>query len=338
MARLRYDNSVGTLGASLTSSGTTITFASAPSFATISSPDYIPLVLEPASTSPSANFEIVYLTAYTSGGTTGTISRGQEGTSGVAHSNGVAWAHGPVVLDALPQTSNYAVFTSSGSWTVPAGVTEARVRATGGGGGGAAGVVGASGTAGGGGGSGGTIVDRVVAVTPTHSLTVTVGSGGAAGGQYGGKGGTSSLADGATTLVTANGGERAYNYHSGGVYGGTTGDLVVASGTSTPGSGGAGSGGGYPSGDVMVCVVGGGAGSSCNATNGGTGGSAQQSGVALAGFQASGSSGASGTTSGTNGQTATMPGCGGAGGGAALTGGTAGNGGAGASGQIEIWW
>lgn len=100
MARLRYNNVVGTLGAALTSSGTTITFASAPSFATISGSDYIPLVLEPPSgSSPSASFEIVHLTAYTAGTSTGTIARGQEGTTGVAHSSGVLWQVGPTLAD-----------------------------------------------------------------------------------------------------------------------------------------------------------------------------------------------------------------------------------------------
>ena len=98
--RLRYNNSAGTLGALLSSGGTTITFASAPSFATIVSPDYIPLVLDPPQgATPNPSFEIVYLTAYTSGGTSGTITRGQEGTSGVGHNNGSVWAMAPTTLD-----------------------------------------------------------------------------------------------------------------------------------------------------------------------------------------------------------------------------------------------
>jgi hypothetical protein len=112
LARLRYNNSLGTLGALLSSGGTTITFASAPSFATLSGGDYIPLVIEPPSSSPSANFEIVYLTAYTAAATTGTILRGQEGTSASSHVNGAVWACAPVVSDVL-QSRRIATFATS---------------------------------------------------------------------------------------------------------------------------------------------------------------------------------------------------------------------------------
>lgn len=99
MARLRYNNSLGTLGGSLTDSGTTITFAVAPAWATLSGSDYIPLTLDPPTDLPNADFEIVYVTAYTATDTTATISRGQEGTSGVAHTSGATWLCGPVVDD-----------------------------------------------------------------------------------------------------------------------------------------------------------------------------------------------------------------------------------------------
>lgn len=138
MARLRYNNALGALGASLTNSGTTITFAVAPAFATLTGSDYIPIVLEPPTTSPSANFEVVYLTAYTAAATTGTISRGQEGTTGVVHSNGVAWAVAPSVLDAYQPTdlqngvigsadlaaSSISINTSTGALTVTLAAAE----------------------------------------------------------------------------------------------------------------------------------------------------------------------------------------------------------------------
>ena len=90
MARLRYNGLSATLGADLTSSGTTITFTAALSSAagavpTIAGSDYIPLTIL---TSTGGVSEIVYLTAYTSGATTGTIARGKEGTTGVAHTTG----------------------------------------------------------------------------------------------------------------------------------------------------------------------------------------------------------------------------------------------------------
>lgn len=91
MARLRYNGLSASLGASLTNSATSVTFAAALTHSggtnvpTISGSDYIPLAILNSSGHLS---EIVWLTAYTSGATTGTISRGQEGTSGVSHSSG----------------------------------------------------------------------------------------------------------------------------------------------------------------------------------------------------------------------------------------------------------
>lgn len=101
--RLRYNNAIGQLGGSgLTAAGTTITFQSAPSFATLGAGDYIPLVLEPpVGSSPSANFEVVYLTAYTAGQATGTIQRGQEGTTAVAHNAGTTWVCAPTQADEM---------------------------------------------------------------------------------------------------------------------------------------------------------------------------------------------------------------------------------------------
>lgn len=97
MTRLLYNNASGHLGASLTNSGTTITFAGTPNFATLVSPDYIPLILG----SGTPLYEIVYLTAYTAGATTGTITRGAEDSANwpaVAHPSGT-WSCGPTVFD-----------------------------------------------------------------------------------------------------------------------------------------------------------------------------------------------------------------------------------------------
>lgn len=114
MARLRYNNALGTLGAAMASGDTTITFVSAPSFATIVSPDYIPLVLDPPSQpAPNATFEIVYLTAFTAGASNGTITRAQEGTSAAAHANGAVWLCGPTALDPTPQTRFNQVLTAA---------------------------------------------------------------------------------------------------------------------------------------------------------------------------------------------------------------------------------
>lgn len=95
MARLRYDLLETTLGASLTDSATSVTFSTKLTAAdgdipTVASPDYLPLVI---------GDEIVYLTAYTAEATTGTISRGEEGTTAAAHDSGVAVQNNPTVDD-----------------------------------------------------------------------------------------------------------------------------------------------------------------------------------------------------------------------------------------------
>src|SRR3954470_24113785 len=119
MARLRYNGLRTTLGASLTNVGTTITFPAAltslgNNVPTLVAPDYIPLCLN----SPSTGLvtEIVYLTAYTSGATTGTISRGVESTA-IAHNNG-----DPVACDAT--AADFGVVTSyTPVWGVATGST-----------------------------------------------------------------------------------------------------------------------------------------------------------------------------------------------------------------------
>jgi len=106
MARLRYNGLTAALGASLTSSATSVTFAAALTHSngvavpTLSGGDYIPLTILDSSGNVS---EIVYLTAYTSGGTTGTITRACETTvTGVAHSSGDKVVHGATVADIAP--------------------------------------------------------------------------------------------------------------------------------------------------------------------------------------------------------------------------------------------
>lgn len=114
MARLRYNalktGSAGSgvalsLGASLSSSATSITFNAALTYnngtavPTITGSDYIPLEILDSS---GNMLEIVWLTAYTSGGTTGTITRGQEGTSGVTHSSGDKIVCSSTVTDIAP--------------------------------------------------------------------------------------------------------------------------------------------------------------------------------------------------------------------------------------------
>jgi hypothetical protein len=101
MSRLRYNGlatgattatvTLALDGSGLTNSATAVTFNAALTYnngtavPTIVAPDYIPLSVLDANGNLS---EIVYLTAYTAAATTGTITRGREGTTGVAHSSG----------------------------------------------------------------------------------------------------------------------------------------------------------------------------------------------------------------------------------------------------------
>lgn len=82
--------------------------------------------------------------------------------------------------------SHQQVFTASGTFTVPAGVTTLKVICTAGGGGGSPAnngppASGTTDTSGGGGGAGGTSI-KICAVAPGQAVTVTVGSGGASSG------------------------------------------------------------------------------------------------------------------------------------------------------------
>jgi len=120
MARLRYNGLTAALGASLTSSATSVTFAAGLTHSggtnvpTIAGSDYIPLTILDASGNVS---EIVNLTAYTAAATTGTISRGQETTTGVSHSSGDKIVHSATVLDIDPGawTAYTPAWTASGT-------------------------------------------------------------------------------------------------------------------------------------------------------------------------------------------------------------------------------
>lgn len=118
--RLRYNSLRAALGASLTASGTTITFAAplthsnGTNVPTIAGGDYIPLSI----LNDGELEEIVYLTAYTSGATTGTITRGRETTTGVTHAIGLVVICAPSALDlgeewtAFPWATNWSTHGS----------------------------------------------------------------------------------------------------------------------------------------------------------------------------------------------------------------------------------
>ncbi len=134
--------------------------------------------------------------------------------------------------------SNFQVFNSSGTFTVPAGITRIMVElwGAGGGGGGGGGSTSSStmGGSGGGAGAGGYVKD-ILSVTPGASITVTIGIGGA-----GGQGGQwfNLNHDG---LPGANGGNTSFGTTTvGSGNGGNPGTQGTGSGNGNGGSGGAG--------------------------------------------------------------------------------------------------
>jgi hypothetical protein len=266
----------------------------------------------------------------------------------------------------------YLLFTTTGTWTVPAGITSIRIRAvSGGGGGGGAGSANLSGTqqTGGAGGMAGQVVDVEVNTTPGQAVNITSISAGGAGGNgasAGGGFGTGGSAPGGSTIVQHPSATTVvnvgWNFNGAGTtsQGQTTPpnrgiyatNLVGTTTSASPGEGGSNSSSPPApafSGQPYINVVGGGAGGTASASNlGGGGGAAQQTiggGVYLTGMSGgfaggagSGSVAGSTTANGVTGQTATQPGCGGGGGGGGAFGGAGGSGGAGANGAVEIWY
>ena len=111
----------------------------------------------------------------------GTFARLATGTSGqYLTTNGTtnSWA------TVAGGYATYQIFTSSGTFTVPSGITKCAVYMVAGGGGGGSGmihVIAAPRSGGGGGGGGAVAFDPFYTVTPGASITVTIGAGGAGG-------------------------------------------------------------------------------------------------------------------------------------------------------------
>lgn len=143
------------------------------------------------------------------------ISSGTVGTARLASgtANSTTYLRGDqtwATVTLLPGAQGQ-VFTSSGTFTIPTGITALKVTAIGGGGGGGAATSNSNDSAqAGGGGGGGTAVAYLTGLTPGNTLSVTVGAGGTAGSSAGngGAGGASSVASGTQTIttITANGG------------------------------------------------------------------------------------------------------------------------------------
>lgn len=123
--------------------------------------------------------------------------------TGISITNGA----GAITVTSTVAPTGSQVFTTSGTFTIPANVTSVKVTVIGGGGGGGAanGDPGCGGASGGGGGGGGVAIRQVTGLTPGNTVTVTVGGGGTGGTTgVGGSGSTSSF--GAHASATAGGG------------------------------------------------------------------------------------------------------------------------------------
>lgn len=131
------------------------------------------------------------------------------------------------------------VFTSSGTWTKPSGITKVKVYVTGGGGGGGGGH--ANWNHGGGGGAGGTAIKWITSGLGSTE-TVTIGNGGNGGG--GSVAGQAGQASSFGAFATGNGGgagPAGQNNPSGQGGSATGGDINIYGGYGHPAGGGAGS-------------------------------------------------------------------------------------------------
>lgn len=160
-----------------------------------------------------------------SNGGTGLTSPGTAGN--VLTSTGTGWVSSAV----LSSLSTMQVFSSSGTFTVPAGVKIIKVTVVGAGGGGG-GVTGNYASPGGGGGGGGAAIKTISGVTPGDTVTVTVGVGGIAGTAGDGTdGGSSSFGSYCSATGGGAGLGTTIYANNGGVGGiGTNGDLNIGGG------------------------------------------------------------------------------------------------------------
>lgn len=257
---------------------------------------------------------------YLSGGASGTVnvSQGAPLYSGIVVypqpivttpvNNAQQSINGPLNLNGFSLTGVGAIqgpgyqrqiFTSSGTFIIPPGVTQVKVTVVGGGGAGG----GSDAThVGSGGGSGGVAIKWLTGLTPGNTLTVTVGAGGAAvSAGAGNNGGSSSISSGTQAIGTIT---------AGGGLGGNTGTTYAF--------------GGFPSG----VPTGGDVNSSGNAGN-------HSAGTTWSGSGAAGPFGGGGAGGGNNpGNSAAGPGAGG--GGSSM--GSNGPGGNGGSGIVIFEW
>lgn len=207
-------------------------------------------------------------------------------------------------------------FTSSGTFTVPTGITKVSVLVVAGGGGG-------GGNGGGGGGAGGVVASTTYYTTPGASLTVTVGAGGSGTFNAAPSGGSGSNSVFGTITATGGGGGAsrdsggaASSGGSGGGGGGAISSPQYTAGSGTAGQGNNGGAGTGAGGDL-----------SCDSAGGGGGGAG---GTGTAGAADVGGNGGAGASNSFTGTAATY--AGGGGGGVTCSTNTRGTGGSGGGG------
>jgi hypothetical protein len=155
----------------------------------------------------------------------GTLTLGGAGTTVAVHASATTSGFDSGL-------ASVQVFTSSGTWTKPSGITKVMVEVQGGGSSGST----SNSSEDNAGGAGGGYARKLIDVSSISSATITVGTGGAGvvgnAIRNGNAGGNSSWSDG-TNTVTGNGGVAPDNTHDQHTAGGTAtgGDLNISGGT-----------------------------------------------------------------------------------------------------------
>ena len=137
------------------------------------------------------------------------------GTTGnILTSNGTTWTSATAPAGGF---SNTVIFTSSGTWSIPAGITKCRVTVTGAGGGQNGGA--ASNRTGGGAGAGGTVIAVLNLTGSTASITIGTSSSGSSGGD-------SSFTNGSITITSFGGTLSSPPFNGGGGSNGNSGSVT----------------------------------------------------------------------------------------------------------------
>src|SRR5260221_9873288 len=95
---------------------TNMSSAALAGLATIASPDYAAIILDPAGSAGTP--EVVWVTAHTAAATTATIARAMEGSTARQHLLAVPWSHGPTIMDFTGKQGT--ALASTATLTLPA--------------------------------------------------------------------------------------------------------------------------------------------------------------------------------------------------------------------------